>query len=86
MGKTVLEIDGMQLDQEWYDKPLFDAVPPIVYNQQPFLHKEMIFGEFLEERRYLGEHYAEYLSGNYEPLWKKRGRLQKPEQGKEEEK
>lgn len=71
MSKLILEIDGMQLNKKMYDANLYDTFSAIVYNQKPFLREGMTVGEFLEERKYLGEHYQEFLDGSYEPLWRK---------------
>lgn len=55
---------------------IYEFFDPIVFNQKPFLQKDMTVREYLEELKYYGENYNQVLNGSYIPLWK---------QGKDEE-
>ena len=47
-----------------------DNWPSILTDGLPFVREGMSVEEFEKEKEYFGEHYAEYLNGAYEPLWK----------------
>ncbi len=69
-NKDAFIFDNMEILSTDWNRSVFEFYNPIVYNQLPFLHEEMKVGEFLIERKYLGEHYDEFLKGEYTPLWK----------------
>lgn len=38
----------------------------------PFIHDEMTWGEYWEEREYFNQHFTEHWMGTYKPLWKQK--------------